>query len=122
MAYIIDLATVTDERGSIAIAEKVIPFNIKRVYWIYQFNAKRGGHRHKKTIQALVCINGSCEIFIDNGKEKKSVMLDRSNKCLVLEPDDWHTMECYDKNAVLLVMASEYYDKDDYVYEPVDAG
>ena len=120
MSYIIDLATVTDERGSITIAEKVIPFDIKRVYWIYQFGAKRGGHRHKKTMQALVCINGSCEIFINNGNEQKSVMLDCSNRCLILEPDDWHTMECYDKNAVLLVMASEYYDKDDYVYESVD--
>ncbi len=121
MSQIIELATITDERGSITIAEKVIPFEIKRVYWIYNLSAKRGGHRHKKTIQALVCINGSCEIFIDNGKEKKSVMLDRSNRCLILEPDDWHTMESIDSNSVLLVMASEHYDKDDYIYEPIVA-
>ena len=119
MAYIIDLLTVTDDRGSITIAEKVIPFEIKRVYWVYQFSANRGGHRHKKTIQALICINGSCEIFIDNGKETKTILLDRSNKCLILDPDDWHTMDSIDPNSVLLVMASECYDKDDYIYEPI---
>lgn len=117
MSYIIDLSTVTDERGSITIVEKVLPFEIKRAYWVYQFDSKRGGHRHKKTIQALVCINGCCEIFVDNGKETKTVLLDRSNKCLVLEPEDWHTMESIDKNSVLMVMASEYYDKDDYIHE-----
>jgi len=119
MAHIIDLLTITDERGSLTVAEKVIPFEIKRVYWVYQFSAKRGGHRHKKTLQALICINGSCEIFIDNGKEKKSILLDRSNKCLILEPDDWHTMDSINQDSVLLVMASEHYDKDDYICEPI---
>lgn len=117
MAYIIDLLTVTDERGSVTVAEKTLPFDIKRVYWVYQFNAKRGGHRHKKTIQALVCINGSCEIFINNGKETKTVLLDRSNKCLILDPEDWHTMDGLDSSCVLMVMSSEYYDKDDYIHE-----
>lgn len=117
MAYVIDLLTVTDTRGSITIAEKVLPFDVKRVYWVYQFSAKRGGHRHKKTIQALICINGSCEIFIDNAKETQTVLLDRSNKCLILEPEDWHTMDSLDPACVLLVMASEYYDKDDYIHE-----
>jgi dTDP-4-dehydrorhamnose 3,5-epimerase-like enzyme len=121
MAYIIDLLTITDERGSITIAEKALPFEIKRVYWVYQFSAKRGGHRHKKTLQALICINGSCEIFINNGTEKTTVLLDRSNKCLVLSPEDWHTMDGLDENCVLLVMASEHYDKNDYIYEPIIA-
>ncbi len=117
MAYIIDLQTVTDERGSVTVVEKVLPFEVKRIYWVYQFNAERGGHRHKKNIQALVCINGSCEIKISNGKITKTIILDRSNKCLVLEPEDWHTMDALNKQSVLLVMASEHYDKNDYIYE-----
>lgn len=117
MAHIIDLPTFGDERGNLTVVEKVLPFDIKRFYYIYDVSSKRGGHRHKKTIQALICLGGSCEIYLNNGIKEKTVVLDTPDKCLILEPQDWHTMDNFSKNAILLVFASEYYDKNDYIYE-----
>jgi dTDP-4-dehydrorhamnose 3,5-epimerase-like enzyme len=117
---VIKLPTVADERGGLTIIEKVLPFEIKRVYYIYNVSPEsiRGGHRHKKNWQALVCPAGACEISINNGKERKTVQLDSPDKCLVLAPEDWHTMEKFTKDAVLLVLASEYYDAADYIDTP----
>jgi len=118
MAQIIYLPTFEDNRGSLTTVEKIIPFEIKRLYYIYGASSKRGGHRHKSTNQALISINGSCEIFIDNGTTKETMLLDKPNKCLMLDKDDWHTMDNFSEGCVLLVLASEYYDVDDYIDEP----
>lgn len=117
MSYILNLPTFKDERGSLTVIEKILPFEVKRVFYIYDVKGKRGGHRHKKTIQALVCLNGSCEIYINNGKKEEIVTLNSPSKCLILEPEDWHTMENFSQGSVLLVLASEFYDKNDYMYE-----
>lgn len=119
MAYILELSTFTDSSGSLTVCEKVVPFDIKRSYWIYNVkDSERGGHRHKKTVQALVCVNGSCEVFCDNGKDTSfTYLLDSPSKCLIVEPEDWHTMNNFSTGTVLLVLASEYYDKDDYISE-----
>lgn len=117
MAHIIKLPTIADNRGSLTVIEKVLPFSIKRVYYIYDVVSQRGGHGHKKTIQALVAINGGCDVFIDNGKEKKEFTLDSKDKCLIVYPEDWHTMDNFSKDAILLVLSSEFYDKDDYIHE-----
>ncbi len=117
MAYIMNLPTFEDEKGKLTVIEKILPFKIKRVYYIYDVKSKRGGHRHKKTIQALIALGGKCEVYVNNGKEKKIFLLDSPTKCLVLEPEDWHTMDNFDENTILLVFASEYYDKNDYIDE-----
>lgn len=117
MAYIINLPTFTDERGSLTVIEKIIPFEIKRIYYIYNAKGKRGGHRHKKNKQVLVAVKGQCEIFVNDGKEKNFYVLDAPNKALVLEPKDWHTMDKFSEDCVLLVLASEYYDVNDYIDE-----
>lgn len=117
MAHIIELPVFTDNRGSLAVIEKKLPFEIKRFYFIYDVVGKRGGHRHKKTTQALISIGGSCEIYVNNGIKKEIFILDKPNKCLILNPEDWHTMDKFSKNANLLVFASEYYDKNDYIDE-----
>ena len=117
MAYLIDLPTFEDERGKLTVIEKLLPFDIKRLYYIYDVTSKRCGHRHKRTIQALICLGGSCEVFIDNGEKKETILLDSPSKCLILEPKDWHTMDKFSKGSTLLVLASEYYDKDDYIDE-----
>jgi len=67
-----------------------------------------------------VCLGGSCEVFVNNGTEKKTFVLDRSDKCLIVNPEDWHTMDKFTKGATLLVFASEYYDVNDYIDEPYD--
>ncbi len=119
MARIIDLKTFTDKRGNLTVIEKVIPFDIKRVFYIYGVDdSKRGGHRHHKTIQAAICIKGSCTIYNNNGKEEGEFMLDQPNKCLIIQPEDWHTMYNFSPDAILMVFASEYFEEKDYIYHP----
>jgi dTDP-4-dehydrorhamnose 3,5-epimerase-like enzyme len=116
MSQIIKLPTHKDNRGSLTVLEKVLPFEIKRVYYIYDCSSsERGGHRHKKTVQALICIKGSCVIDCNDGKEKKTVTLNEPDTALLLLPEDYHTMHSFTPDAVLLVLASEYFDADDYI-------
>ena len=117
MAHIIDLPTFEDNRGALTVVEKLFPFDIKRFYYIYDVNSKRGGHRHKKTIQALIMLGGNCEIYVNNGDMEEIFILNSPNKCLILNPEDWHTMDKFSKNSTLLVFSSEFYDKDDYIDE-----
>ncbi len=121
MASIINLNTFSDKRGDLTVVEKIIPFDIKRIYYIYNVEDKnivRAGHRHKKTIQALICLNGSCEIYSDNSIKKETFTLKSPSECLILNPEDWHTMTNFSKDSVLLVLASEFYDINDYIDTP----
>ena len=121
MAHLINLTTHTDKRGNLTVIEKVLPFDIKRIFYIYGVDdSERGGHRHHKTIQAAVCIQGTCIISNDNGKEKHDFVLDKPSKCLLIEPQDWHTMHHFSKDAILMVLASENYKYDDYIFENYD--
>ncbi len=118
MASIIDLKTFTDKRGNLTVIEKVIPFEIKRVFYIYGVDdSVRGGHRHHKTIQAAICIKGSCIISNNDNVKKEQFSLDAPNKCLILNPEDWHQMHDFTPDAILMVFASEYFDAADYIYE-----
>lgn len=118
MAHLIDLQTFTDKRGNLTVIEKVVPFDIKRIFYIYGVDdSKRGGHRHHKTIQAAVCIKGSCTIYNNNGKQEETFELDKPNKCLIIDPEDWHTMYNFTEDAILMVLASEYFDAADYIFD-----
>ena len=118
MARLIDLKTFTDERGNLTVVEKVLPFDIKRVFYIYGVDdSKRGGHRHHKTIQAAVCIQGACRIYNNNNIEEQVFDLNQPSKCLILDPEDWHTMYDFSADAILMVFASELYDEKDYIFE-----
>ena len=117
MAHIINLPKFGDERGSLTVVEKLLPFDIKRFYYIYDVTSKRGGHRHKKTIQALITLGGSCEVYVNDGQKDEIFLLDNPTKCLLLEAKDWHTMDKFSKGSTLLVFSSEFYDKDDYIDE-----
>jgi len=119
MARIISLKTFTDVRGNLTVIEKTIPFDIKRIFYIYGVDSSvRGGHRHHKTIQAAICIQGKCTIYNDNNTTKEDYILDDPAKCLILEPEDWHKMYAFSPDAILMVLASEYFDANDYIYEP----
>ena len=119
MAHLIDLKTHTDNRGNLTVVEKVLPFDIKRVFYIYGVDdSKRGGHRHHKTVQAAVCIQGACKIYNNNSSEEHVYELNSPSKCLIIEPEDWHTMYDFTPDAILMVFASEYFDKNDYIFEP----
>ena len=121
MAKLIEIKSISDDRGRLCVIEsqKEIPFDIKRVFYIYDIgkNSIRGGHRHKKTKLALICLHGSCMISNDNGESEADYFLDSPTKCLLLNPEDFHTMHDFNKGTVLLSIASEHYDPDDYIYE-----
>jgi dTDP-4-dehydrorhamnose 3,5-epimerase-like enzyme len=118
MAKLINLNTFCDKRGNLTVIEKVIPFDIKRIFYIYGVDSSvRGKHRHKKTIQAAICIQGHCTIWNNDGKNKQEFILDSPDKCLILEPSDWHKMYNFSTDAILTVLASEYFDYNDYIFE-----
>ena len=119
MANLIKLTTHSDKRGNLTVIEKEIPFAIKRFFYIYGVDdSVRGGHRHHKTIQAAICIHGSCIVSSNDGNIKEDFALDHPNKCLILQPNDFHTMHHFTPDAVLLVIASEEFNQTDYIYEP----
>ena len=119
MARIIDLKTFSDPRGNLTVLEKVFPFDIKRIFYIYGVDdSRRGGHRHKVTVQGAVCIQGACTIYNHDGEKEETFRLDQPNKCLLLEPRDWHAMYDFTPNAILMVFASEFFDPNDYIHEP----
>ena len=108
-----------NDTGSLAFLEtyKHIPFDIKRIYYIYNVTpgARRGFHAHKKLQQVLISIHGTCKILLDDGKEKQIVELNSPAQGLVVGNAVWREMYDFSDQAVLLVLASEYYDEDDYI-------
>ena len=120
MAELFECPTHTDHRGALTVLEKKLPFEVKRSYWMYDLNDEpRGGHRHKETIQAMVCLKGECEVVIKKNNESQTFTLKSPNQCLILEPEDWHQMRGMNADTVLLVFASKEYDPNDYVSEPL---
>ena len=108
-----------DERGQLVALEEMkdIPFKVKRVYYMYDTKAgvRRGFHAHKCLEQILICIHGSCKILMDNGDEKAEVLLDKPYEGLYISNAIWREMFDFSSDAVLMVLASEYYDESDYI-------
>ncbi len=104
--------------GSLSFVEKeIIPFSIKRVYYLYDvpFNGERGGHAHKDLFQVLIALNGSFELLLDDGSNTKKILLDSPNIGLYIPNGIWREMNNFSKNSVCLVLASEDYDENDYI-------
>ena len=108
-----------DERGQLVSLEEYndIPFRIKRVYFVYDTKegVVRGYHAHKSLEQILVCVHGSCKIRLDNGKEKKVVPLEKPYEGLYIANNIWREMFDFSSDAVLMVLASELYNEEDYI-------
>lgn len=108
-----------DERGQLISLEEYndIPFEIKRVYYMYDTikGVVRGHHAHKSLEQILICIHGSCKVRLDNGKEKKVVNLEKPYEGLYVANNIWREMYDFSSDAVLMVLASEIYDEKDYI-------
>ena len=108
-----------DERGQLISLEefKNIPFRIKRVYFIYDTlsDVIRGYHAHKTLKQVLVCVHGSCKIRLDNAKESEIILLDKPYEGLYIPPGTWREMFDFSPGAVLLVLASELNNENDYI-------
>ena len=115
----IDFPSLGDERGSLVALEgnKTVPFDIKRVYYVFCTapGVARGFHAHKALKQVAVCITGKCRMLLDDGTEKSDVWLDSAAKGIVIRELVWHEMHDFSPDCVLLVLASEHYDEDDYI-------
>ena len=111
----------SDKRGNLVAIEQLrdVPFEIKRVYYTYGVNMKeeRGFHAHKTLRQVMICLRGRVTVLLDDGAQTTEVILDSPDMGLVLEPFVWHTMRGYEESAVLLVLASDFYDESDYIRE-----
>lgn len=119
MPNLIELNTFHSDAGNLTVFEKMMPGTIKRVFYIYGAgHIPRGGHRHKKTWNALICLHGKCRVYVHDGDEESHFLLENPASCLILEPRDWHTMEDFSEDAILLVLSNEYYDLSDYIDAP----
>lgn len=116
---IIDFQYRGDERGSLVVVEanKDIPFEIKRVYYIFatKMDVRRGFHAHKELQQVAVCVVGSCKFHLSNGKDTTEVVLDSPLKGLFIDKMVWREMYDFTPDCVLMVLASNHYDEADYI-------
>lgn len=115
---IIDIRRYSDTRGYLSVVENGldIPFDIKRIYYLYMVpEVARGAHAHKALQQLLIATSGSVEVIMDDGTQRKSFMLDRPWKGLLIPSGLWRDLENFSGGAVLLCLASEKYDPEDYI-------
>ena len=115
---LIDITKIEDYRGNIAVVEKnTIPFAVKRVYYLYDIpsTARRGGHAHKEQEELLVALSGSFDVILNNGRESKSVTLNKPDKGLVIPRNMWRELENFSSGAVCLVLASDVFEEADYI-------
>lgn len=118
---LIDLPKITDPRGNLTVAEGVdkVPFEIKRAYWVYDVPAgeSRGGHAHKRLYQLVVALSGSFTVTLDDGHERQTVLLNHPWQGLLIETNTWRTLDDFSSGAVCLVLASEHFEEEDYIYD-----
>ncbi|QVE17458.1 WxcM-like protein [Pseudomonas cichorii] len=117
----IDFPSLGDERGGLVALEigmeKAIPFDIKRVYYIYRTGegVSRGYHAHRNLKQVAICVAGQCRMVLDNGKVREETVMDSATRGLLIESMVWREMHDFSDDCILLVLASEHYDESDYI-------
>lgn len=118
---IIELPKIIDVRGNLSIIEEFrqIPFDIKRVHWIYDVpgGMDRGGHAFKETEEFIVALSGSFDVEVDDGKDKRVFPLSRSYYGLYIPKGIWRTMTNFSTNSLALVLSSTDYDEADYILD-----
>ncbi|WP_372875854.1 FdtA/QdtA family cupin domain-containing protein [Pseudomonas sp.] len=116
---LIDFHEFADTRGALVALEggKEIPFEIRRVYYLYNLSNSfhRGFHAHRTLEQVAVCISGSCSFLLDDGLNRQTLNLASPAQGLCIEPMVWHEMFDFSSDCVLMVIASEHYDESDYI-------
>jgi len=115
---LLNIPKVHDERGSLAVIEKeVLPFDIKRIYYLYDVpsDSYRGGHAHREQESVIIALSGSFEVTIDNGECRKRIMLNKPTQGLYIPTHIWREIDNFSSGAVCLVLASTEYNEDEYI-------
>ncbi|MER0432385.1 sugar 3,4-ketoisomerase [Aeromonas caviae] len=119
LANLIHLPVLGDDRGSLIALEgnKNIPFDIKRIYYIYgtKTGVSRGFHAHKALKQVAIAVSGSCRFILDDGIEREDILLNDPAQGLLIESFMWREMHDFSDDCVLMVLANQLYDEDDYI-------
>jgi dTDP-4-dehydrorhamnose 3,5-epimerase-like enzyme len=115
---LINIPKIEDRRGNLSVIENdCIPFEIKRVYYLYDIpsGAFRGGHAHKEQYELLIALSGSFEVIVDDAEKKQRIMLNKPNEGLLIAKGVWRELENFSSGSVCLVLASDVFDEDDYI-------
>ncbi|NHN27570.1 WxcM-like domain-containing protein [Flavobacterium jejuense] len=114
----IEIPKIEDKRGNLSVIEKeIVPFDIKRVYYLYDVpaGAERGGHSHKETKEFLVALSGSFDVIVNDGKTTKCITLSKPYEGLLIENGVWRELNNFSSGSVCLVIASEVFEEEDYI-------
>lgn len=121
IGQLIDLPKIVDTRGNLTVVEQMrqIPFDIARVYWTYDIpgGGRRGGHAHRSCQEVVVAVSGSFDVQLYNGREWETYHLNHPYQGLYIGTSIWRTLEDFSSGAVCLVLASELFDEDEYIYD-----
>ncbi len=121
---IIELPKIIDPRGNLTVAEQLrnIPYDVARVYWTYDIPSGegRGGHAHKHCQETIIAVSGSFDVTLDNGTERKTFHLNHPWEGLYVGTGIWRTLDDFSTGAVCLVLASDWFDEDDYIRDYQD--
>lgn len=114
----LDITKIHDTRGNLSVVEgDTIPFVMKRVYYLYDVpsGATRGGHSHKNQQELLVALSGSFDVILNDGKEQKTVTLNKPNVGLLIVNGIWRELQNFSSGSVCLVLASDVFEEEDYI-------
>jgi len=114
----LDIAKVSDPRGNLAFIEQTdIPFDIHRVYYLYDVpsTSHRGGHAHKDLQQIMIALSGSFDVVLDDGKKRRTVTMNKPDRALFIPTMIWREMTNFSSGSVCLVLASAAFDEADYI-------
>ena len=120
----VELIRITDYNGSISVVQNSldIPFDVRRIYYLYDIpsGSERGGHAHKILQQIIIAASGSFDIILDDGQHKTTINLNRPNLGLLLPPGLWRELNNFSSGSICLVLASHEYSEEDYILEYED--
>ena len=115
---LIDIPKIKDHRGNLAVVENdILPFNMQRVYYLFDVpaGAYRGGHAHKEHLAFVIAISGSFQVVLDDGKQKKIILLNRPDQGLLIPTGIWRELQDFSHGSVCMVISSHKFSEEDYI-------